>query len=139
MKKIIELARYATTENCTLNKETGEMNFSRTSNLKGFTGLYYRDDNYFFGIYPTEDGPIAYFEGKEYKVHRDLDIQYIRSGKDRKFKIVDYNIEIDYTEMDRLGWDLSWLEEDEVDLFCMIEKRYKGQEFYEQYTLGANN
>ena len=113
------------------------MKFSRTKKVEGFTGLYYRDDNSFFGIYPTENGPAIYFEGKEYEVNPELDIQYIRNGKDRKFRIINYGIEIDYPELCRLGWDIfMWLDEDEVDLFCMIEQSYRKQEFYDQYTLG---
>jgi len=133
---MIELTNYRITEYCELDKETGEMNFSRNKKINGFTGLYFKEENHFFWIYPTKDGPVAYFEGKEYKVHPDLDIQFIRNGQNRKFKIVDYSIEINYKEVERLGWDIfMFFEEDEVDLFCMIEQRYQDQDFYDQYSL----
>lgn len=135
MEKLIELTNLGGKhEYCILDKVSGEKSFSDTKKITGFTGLYFKNDNHFFGVYPTVNGPIIYYEGKEYEVNPSLDIQLSKNGKFGKFEIIDYSIEIDYLESDRIGWDV-WSDEIDVDLFFMLEQRYKKQEFYDQYTL----
>jgi len=137
MEKIIELSNIEINEYCELDIYTGEKKFYNTKKIAAFTGLYskgYAYFDHFFGIYPTKDGPTIYFEGREYKIDPSLDIQVSKKGKAGKFKIVDYNIEIDYLESEWIGWDV-FSDEIDVDLFFMIEQRYKKQEFYDQYTL----
>ena len=136
MDKTLELTNLEIwAENCTLDVKTGKMTFYRGDNkAPGFTGLYFRDDDHFLAIYPTETGPMIFFEGKEYAIHKDLSISLLKQGKDRKFKIAEYNIEIDYLESPYIGFDV-WSDEIDVDLFFMIEQSYKEQGFYDDYTL----
>ena len=122
-------------ECCTLETNTGNRIFYRgDKKTPGFTGLYFRDENNFFAIYPSESGPVIFFEGKEYEINKELAISLLKQGKNRKFKIEDYNIEIAYTESPYIGFDV-WSDEIDVDLFFMIEQRYKEQEFYDRYTI----
>ena len=132
--KIVELANVEIYEYCMLNLETYETTFSKQSVQEGFTGLYFRDKNNFLGIYPTKNGPTIFFEGKEYPVNAGLDISLKKDGKNRKFVIKDYSIEIDYIESPYIGFD-SWSDEIDVDLFFMIEQSYKEDSFYEKFTL----
>ena len=132
--KLRELANVEICEYCMLNLETCEITFSKNSVQEGFTGLYFRDENNFFAIYPSESGPVIFFEGKEYEINKELAISLLKQGKNRKFKIEDYNIEIAYTESPYIGFDV-WSDEIDVDLFFMIEQRYKEQEFYDRYTI----
>ena len=136
MSTIIELKNYGVSEYCLLNRETCQTRFSSKSRIPkftGFTGLYYKDDNYFFAIYPSKNGPIIFFNGEEYKVNNSLSISLLKNGKNRKFCIQEYNIEINYEESPFIGMD-AWSEEIDVDLFFMIATTYKNQDFYETYT-----
>lgn len=134
INSIIELSNVEIHEYCLLNLDTGDLTFTKTSRTPGFTGLYFKDDNNFFAIYPSKNGPMIYFKGKEYGINKDLSISLFKQGKSRKFKISDYDIEIDYMESPYIGFD-SWSDEIDVDLFFMIEQRYKDESFYERYTL----
>jgi len=131
---MIELKNYGSAGYCMLNKETGEISFSNTNKVSEFTGVYFKDDNTFFGIYPTKKGPVVYFKGEEYAINKDLKIQLIKDGKRRKFKIENYGVEIGYFESPFIGWDV-WSDEIDVDLFFMIEQKYQDQDFYQKYTL----
>lgn len=133
MDNSVELANVEVNEYCILNKETGEKKFSDRKNDRGFTGLYFRDELTFFAIYPTDIGPTIYYMGREYKISKDLSISLDKKGTCRKFSISEYNILIDYKESPYLGIDV-WSEEIDVDIFYMIEQRYKTDEFYRQYT-----
>jgi hypothetical protein len=121
-------------EYCMLNITKNNKEFYEKPRQKGFTGLYFKDDSIFFGLYPTKSGPMIYFEKKEYPISKKLNITLQKNNKDRKFKIVDYEIEIDYIESIYLNWD-TWSEEEDVDLFYMIEHNYKLDSFYERFTL----
>ena len=149
MAKIIELSNMVKPiERCLLNLDNGSTMFHIANNLdSNVNGRYYceksrdafsnpTDGSEVVALYTSENGPVFYFKGREYGIYPDLNIEYIRIEKKRKFKIIDYNIEIEYDELCRLGWDIFMLlDEDDVDLFFMIEQRYKNQEFYDQYTL----
>ena len=132
MIELANLERY--NEYCLLNMVTGEASFSNTSELSGFTGLYFRDDDTFFAIYPTASGPTAYYRDREYRITPELAISLEKDGKDRRFRIGEYGIEIDYRESPYIGFD-AWSDEIDVDLFFMIEQRYREQGFYDRYTL----
>ena len=148
MDKIIELINVERmVEVCVLNLHDGNTTFYRgDKKTPGFTGLYYCEETNHDGfavpnngtkvvaLYPTVNGPRFYYEGKEYIIHPNLNIQLRKTGKKRKFKIKDYSIKFEYTEYPYFDWD-EWSREIDVDLFYMIEQRYKKQEFYDQYTL----
>jgi hypothetical protein len=131
---MIELKCYGITKYCMLDKATGKTSFSKISRVPGFTGLYFEDDANFFAIYPTKSGPTIYFDKREYLLNKKLNISLQKTGKNRKFRIVDYRIEIDYVESPYIGWD-AWSEEEDVDLFYMVEQNYKKDSFYEEFTL----
>ena len=64
---VIELSNIEIHEHCMLNKRTGEREYSKgKKQIPYFTGLYFKAENTFFALYPTENGPIMYYEGKEY-------------------------------------------------------------------------
>jgi len=145
MNRIVELSNIEKPiECCRLNITTNETTFYRgTKKVPGFTGLYYSENNGFvtpddgikiFAIYPTQIGPVVYYEDKEYEINRELTITLSKEGKNRIFRIADYNIEVNYIESPYIGMD-SWSDEIDVDLFFMIEQRYQDQDFYDQYSL----
>lgn len=79
LNKIIELTNLEIFEYCTLNRLTGEANFFKSEKKSpGFTGLYFRNDETFYAIYPTEKGPIIFYNNKEYDINGDLSIELIR-------------------------------------------------------------
>ena len=121
-------------ECCTLEAETGKLTFYKgNKKTQDFTGLYFKDDNSFFAIYPSVNGPLIFFNGKEFAINKNLSITLSKQDKIRIFKINDYGIEIHYLKSPYIGFD-SWSDEIDVDLFCMIEQKYKEQSFYERYT-----
>jgi hypothetical protein len=130
---LIELANVEIVEYCHFDRESGNKRFYQQSKTKGFTGLYFRDANTFFAIYPTSDGPKAYYEGVEHAITPELNISLQKDGKNRRFAIQDFAIEIDYKTSPYIGLDV-WSAEIDVDLFFMIEQRYKDPSFYERYT-----
>ena len=136
MDKIIELTNIEKpVECCTLDILTGKTAFYRgNKKIPGFTGLYFKDNNNFFAIYPTKNGPTIFYEGKEYEINKDLSIVLLKKDKNRIFQINDYNIEVNYMESPFIGFD-AWSDEIDVDLFFMIEQSYKEQSFYDKYTL----
>jgi len=134
MENVIELTNIEINECCTLDKDTKKMTLYRgDKKIPGFTGIYFRDEKTFFGLYPTENGPVAWYDGKEYPIIKDLTISVKKKGDDRTFSIEEYGISIDYLKSPFIGFD-SWSTEIDVDLFIMIEQKYKTDEFYEGYT-----
>jgi hypothetical protein len=135
MDSMVELANVEIHEYCMLNKLTGEKNFSKVIQIPGFTGLYFRDSANFFALYPTTNGPVIFFEGKEYEINENLTISLTKHGKNRRFNIIEYDIEVNYIKsIYNTGFDV-WSTEMDVDLFFMISKMYKDKSFYERYTL----
>jgi hypothetical protein len=130
----IELANLEIKEYCMLDKNTGAKEFYKTAKYSGFTGLYFKDDNNFMAIYPTQNGPAMYYKGKEYAITSSLNISLQKNGRNRSFRINEYNIKIDYMESPYLDFD-NWSKEEDVDLFFMIEQNYKKTGFYKKYTL----
>lgn len=131
----VELLNVEIYEHCMLNKETGERSFQKgKKRFPYFTGLYFRDENTFFAIYPTLKGPMMYFDSKEYVLHPNLHISFERNGKKRKFFIEEYNICIQYYESKYLDFDV-WSTEMDVDLFYQIYASYKKESYYEKFTL----
>lgn len=51
--------------------------------------VFYREifqrGEYFFALYPTDNGPIMYYEGKEYPLKKDLHIYLTKTEKSREF------------------------------------------------------
>jgi len=138
MSDCIELKNYGVSEYCILDTSNKSITFSNTSKTPestAFTGLYFRDDNTFFAIYPSEDGPTVFFGGKEYAINEALTITLSKDGQSRTFRIDDYGIEVRYLTSPYIGLD-PWSEEIYVDLFFMIAQRYKDQDFYDRFTLG---
>lgn len=65
-KDIIELSNIEIQEHCILNIFTGNCQFDRgQKQIPQFTGLYFKDKNTFFALYPTEKGPMMYYKEKE--------------------------------------------------------------------------
>lgn len=134
MTEVIDLKNYVIFEFCSLNRKTGETYFYKgKKKVPGFTGVYFKNDNTFFAMYPSKDGLLIFYEKKEYKISKDLSIKLIRQGDNRKFIIEEYGIKIDYKKSSYVGFD-SWSDEMDVDLFYMIEHNYLESSFYEQYT-----
>jgi hypothetical protein len=64
--------------------------------------------------------PLCY---RKFPRKRYFTISLLKEGKNRRFKIVDYNIEVNYRESPYIGFD-AWFDETDVDLFFMIEQNY---------------
>ena len=134
--KYIELSEYSGSQSCKFDRIHTPTKFYETPIFPGiYTGVYYQADKAFFALYPSPDGPMIFFEGKNYPLHEDLDISFIRNGDMRRFEIRNYGISIgEYKKSNMIGWDWWAAEELDVDLFCRIEKEYKTDLFYEQDT-----
>lgn len=65
LKNQVEVKNIEIWEYCLIDLFTGNKKFYKKSKIKGFTGLYFRDKNTFFAIYPTLKGPMMYFDSKE--------------------------------------------------------------------------
>ena len=134
MNKIVELFNVEIYRCCKLDLSTGQKIYCHPSEkTKGFTGLYYEDDNNFFAIYPTTSGPIMYYKGIEYPLNKDLHIKVTKDGKHREFFIEEYGIDIKYLTSKYLDFDI-WSTEMDVDLFYQIEQSYKDNEYYKKFT-----
>lgn len=132
--KSVELMNVEIYRCCKLDLFTGDKKYCDPSKkTKGFTGLYFEDDNTFFAIYPAKDGPIMYYDGKEYPLNKDLHIKVVKQGKLREFFIEEYDIDIKYHTSKYLDFDV-WSTEMDVDLFYQIEQSYKDDEYYKKFT-----
>lgn len=133
-KYIIELSNIEIYEHCILNIRTGEKQYNKgKKEMPYFTGLYFKDKDTFFALYPTESGPIMYYEGKEYPLRQDLHIGLTKTKELRMFCIEEYDICIKYRTSQYIGFD-TWSEEKDVDLFYQIEQSYKDIEYYKKFT-----
>jgi len=134
MVRQVEVTNLETGEYCMLNILSGDKSFYKTEKqIPYFTGLYFRDKDTFFALYPTEDGPIMYYGGNEYPLNKKLHIKLRKMGDWREFCIEDYDIHIKYRTSKYIGFDV-WSEEEDVDLFYQIEKYYKSDEYYKKFT-----
>ncbi len=134
MEKQVEVTNLETGAYCMLNILTGDKIFYKTEKkIPYFTGLYFKDECTFFGIYPTERGPIMYYEGAEYPLNKKLHINLKKMGAWREFSIGEYNIHIRYRTSKYIGFDV-WSEEEDVDLFYQIEQNYKNDDYYKKFT-----
>lgn len=133
MNEILELKNIEIKEYCVLDKKTGTKKFMEEKKIPGFSGLYFKDNDNFFAVYPTVNGPKVYFQGKEYDINKTLTISLEKLGENRKFNIVEYGIEVKYLESPYIGLDV-WSDEIDVDLFYMITQNYKSNDFYTRYT-----
>ena len=133
-ENVLELFHIEIYERCLLNIKTGEKKFDKGKwQVPYFQGLYFRDEDTFFALYPTENGPMMYYEGREYPLKKDLHIRLTKMDKLRKFCIDEYHICIQYHTSPYIGFDV-WSEEEDVDLFYQIEQSYKNDDYYKKYT-----
>ena len=134
MNDVIELSNIEVHEHCLLNIMTGEKRYNKGKKEPPyFTGVYYEDANTFFELYPTKNGPMMYFEGKEYQLNKSLNINLRKMGAWREFRIEDYDIYIRYRTSPYIGFD-AWSNEKDIDLFYQIEQSYKDEEYYKKFT-----
>lgn len=137
LENVYELSNIEIHEYCLLNTKTGKKIFYDKKSNPYFTGLYFRRNNIFFAIFPTLLGPKIYYNGEVYLIKKNLVISFKKNDRKREFCICDYNIIIKYRESPYIDIDV-WSEEIDVDLFYMIEKLYKTDEFYKKFTLIQN-
>lgn len=135
MYKRIELKHIEIGECCMLNCITGEKFFYKKPIKNEFTGLYFRDESQFFAIYPTDKGPMMYYENKEYPLLPNLNIFVNKMGDWREFCIKEYDINIRYRTSKYIGFDV-WSEEEDVDLFYQIAQSYKCESYHKKFTKG---
>lgn len=134
MGKTIEVNDIEISEYCKIDIETGKKEFYKGySPFPRISGLYFKDEKTFFALYPTEKGPMMYYEEVEYPLHKNLHINLVVTEPWRTFSIEEYGIYIRYRTSKYLGFDV-WSEEEDVDLFYQIMKYYKDDEFYKKYT-----
>lgn len=133
MKRQIELMNIEIWEYCMLDVISSEKIFYKEKIDNDFTGLYYKDESIFFAIYPTSNGPIMYYNQKEYPLKKELDISLKKMGEWREFSIQEYNIHLRYRTSKYIGFD-AWSEEEDVDLFYQIEQSYQRDEYYKKFT-----
>lgn len=133
-KKVIELTNIEIHEHCMLDIITGEKEYNKgKKKIPYFTGLYYKDESIFFAIYPTSNGPIMYYNQKEYPLRKELHISLKKMGEWREFSIQEYNIHLRYRTSKYIGFDV-WSEEEDVDLFYQIQQSYQKDEYYKKFT-----
>ena len=137
MSRVIELKNYGASGYCLFDRKTYSMSFSNSSQFSefpAFTGVYFKDENTFFALYPSTTGLMIYYGGKEYALTPDLHISLSKNKESRRFCVEEYGIEIDYTESPYIGFD-NWSQEIDVDLFLLIEHSYRDQSFYVGCTI----
>ena len=133
-KNVIELSNIEIHEHCILNVRTGEKTYNTgKKEIPYFTGLYYKDKNTFFALYPSVAGPIMYYKGEQYLLTPDLHIHLNKMGDSREFVIEEYHIDIRYRTSKYIGFDV-WSTEKDVDLFYQIAHFYKQNDYYEKFT-----
>ncbi len=131
----IGLINYEVKEFCSLNRKTGCVKYyTEREEAPEVLGMYFRNEDIFFALYPSEEGPRLFFENREYSISRDLTITLDRQSPRRRFCIVEYGIQIEYDKSPYIEWD-TWSEEKYVDLFFRIEQDYMDSSFYEIFTL----
>lgn len=131
---IIEIQNIEIYEFCLLNTVTGEMIFHKNPLSKGFKGSYFKDQNTFFAVYPTENGPYIFYKNRIYPIYKELTMILEIDEVHRNFTVAEYGIEISYQQSKYLGFDV-WSEEMDIDLFYIITHSYKNDMFYSRYTL----
>ena len=78
---VVELSNIEIHEHCMLNRITGEREYNNEKKqMPYFTGLYFEEENVFFALYPTENGPIMYYEGKEYPIKAGENFSFAKGG-----------------------------------------------------------
>ena len=131
---VIELSNIEIYEFCMLNLDSGEVRFNKDKKkIPYFTGTYFRDNDTFFALYPTKNGPIMYYNKKKYPLKKNLHIRIKKRGESREFFIDEYNIHIKYRASKYIGFD-EWSNEEDVDLFYQIAQSYKNEEYYKKFT-----
>ena len=67
---------------------------------------------------------VIYYKNKQYSINPDLHTYVKRMGEWREFDIREYGIHIRYKTSPYIGFDV-WSEEEDVDLFCYLESKYR--------------
>ena len=130
MSKVIQLMRYTRSWYCLLDLDSGRRKNCKFDHfIDGFTGWYYQFDTDFLALYPVEEGINLYFNGNIFPLVPTMVITYEKSGDERIFRILDYNIEIRYNRF-IYGWGYWVSDESDVDICLRIFKEYKNKEFY---------
>ena len=134
MDKIINISNIEVYEFCKLNILTGERIFyNNYSKFDKFDGFYFKNEEEFFAIYASDNGPNLYYNFRVYPLNKKLHITLKKMGDWREFSIGEYNIHIRYRTSKYIGFDV-WSEEEDVDLFYQIEQNYKNDDYYKKFT-----
>ena len=130
----IELTNIECLEYCLLDLKTGHKKFYRNNSLVDeFSGVFYKTDDLFVGLFPTIEGPVFYHNNNLYPIRRDLNIELVEGDNSGEFRIPEYEIDIKYDYSKFLGFDV-WSNKEDVDIFFIIYSKYKTDSFYRQYT-----
>lgn len=79
---IIYLSNIEIFESCKLDLLTGMASFyNNHKRLSKFNGLYYRSSNVFFALFATKEGPMLFYNNKQYKLSPELNICIDDKGK----------------------------------------------------------
>ncbi len=130
---VVELMNIEKYEFCILDLKLNKVTIVSQKSSTKFTGLYYKNDECFFAIFPTSGGPYIYYNKKIYPITKELIIEYIDLENKGIFKIKDYNMEIKYNYSKYLDFD-SWSQKEDIDIFYKIFSNYKMDSFYQLYS-----
>jgi hypothetical protein len=135
-KRIIDLKNVdLSISNYLLNIATGEREFYKGKNkTPNFHGVFFEDEKTFFALYSSISGPKIFYQGKEYDINKELNVCLTDRDGAHKFTISEYGINIVYKDSDLLDWDW-WSTRDGIDIFYILDRDYKTDEFYDWYTL----
>lgn len=136
--ELINLENYGC---CLLNLATGEKEFYRgkEKRIPYFTGFYFKFENTFFALYPTENGPIMYYEGQEYKlkkaVNTKLYLVKFHFSKKECYALW-YTDDVDGFLLDDNGKIRSFVSEEETRLFANRKGYHLLEYFFRSCTIG---
>lgn len=135
LEDFIELSNIEIHEHCMLNIRTGGKEYYKgKKRIPYFTGLYFRDKDTFFALFPSREGPVMYYEGKRFPLTPVLHIFLEKGGEWREFTIEEYGIWIRYRTSEYIDFDV-WSTEKDVDLFYQIYTSYKDEDYYKKFTI----
>ncbi len=129
----IELSNFEVYGFCILDILTGDKSFSSKAVGNNLAGFFFLENKEFFALYSTKEGPTIYYQNKQYPITPELHIHVNRMGDWREVDIQEYGIHIRYKTSPYIGFDV-WSTEEDVDLFCYLENKYKNVEFYQRFT-----
>lgn len=131
----INLSSIEKFEFCKLNLLTGKVVYFQDYKILGkFKGFYYRRPKVFFALFATKEGPMIYYNNKQYRLSPDLNISIEKKENKNIFCIEEYDIQIIYFDSNYLDMDI-WSKREDVDLFYQIKKSYKDKKYYKKFTI----